>query len=43
MYRDIKKEYYFKVHIGEGQFGQVLLAERNNDNKMRTLNKKDLF
>ena len=33
MYRDIKKEYYFKVHIGEGQFGQVLLAERNNDNK----------
>ena len=33
MYRDIKKEYYFKVHIGEGQFGQVLLAERNMDNK----------
>ena len=33
MYRDIKKEYYFKVHIGEGQFGQVLLAERNIDNK----------
>ena len=33
MYRDIKKEYYFKVHIGEGQFGQVLLAERNLDNK----------
>ena len=33
MYRDIKKEYYFKAHIGEGQFGQVLLAERNNDNK----------
>jgi serine/threonine protein kinase len=34
MYRDIKKEYYFKIHIGEGQFGQVLLAERNSDNKM---------
>ena len=33
MFRDIKKEYYFKVHIGEGQFGQVLLAERNSDNK----------
>ena len=33
MFRDIKKEYYFKVHIGEGQFGQVLLAERNTDNK----------
>jgi len=33
MYRDIKKEYYFKVHIGEGQFGKVLLAERNNDKK----------
>ena len=33
MFRDIKKEYYFKVHIGEGQFGQVLLAERNIDNK----------
>ena len=33
MLRDIKKEYYFKVHIGEGQFGQVLLAERNSDNK----------
>ena len=33
MYRDIKKEYYFKVHIGEGQFGQVLLAERNLDGK----------
>ena len=33
MFRDIKKEYYFKIHIGEGQFGQVLLAERNTDNK----------
>jgi hypothetical protein len=33
MFRDIKKEYYFKIHIGEGQFGQVLLAERNSDNK----------
>ena len=33
MFRDIKKEYYFKVHIGEGQFGQVLLAERNIDKK----------
>ena len=33
MFRDIKKEYYFKVHIGEGQFGQVLLAERNSDKK----------
>ena len=33
IYRDINKRILFKVHIGEGQFGQVLLAEKNIDNK----------
>ena len=34
MFRDMKKEYYFKVKVGEGKFGQVILAERYNDRKL---------
>ena len=34
MFRDMKKEYYFKAKVGEGKFGQVILAERNIDKKL---------
>ena len=34
MFRDMKKEYYFKREVGEGKFGQVFLAERNIDKKL---------
>ena len=34
MFRDMKKEYYFKAKVGEGKFGQVILAERLCDRKM---------
>ena len=34
MYRDMKKEYYFKAKVGEGKFGQVILAERLCDRKL---------
>ena len=34
MFRDMKKEYYFKVKVGEGKFGQVILAERYSDKKL---------
>ena len=34
MFRDMKKEYYFKAKVGEGKFGQVILAERYSDKKL---------
>jgi hypothetical protein len=34
MYRDMKREYYFKAKVGEGKFGQVILAERLSDRKL---------
>ena len=34
MYRDIRREYYFKAKVGEGKFGQVILAERLCDRKL---------
>ena len=34
MFRDMKKDFYFKAKIGEGKFGQVILAERYNDQKL---------
>ena len=34
MFRDMKKEYYFKAKVGEGKFGQVILAERYKDKKL---------
>ena len=34
MFRDMKKEYYFKAKVGEGKFGQVILAERFIDKKL---------
>ena len=34
MFRDMKKEYYFKAKVGEGKFGQVILAERYSDGKL---------
>ena len=34
MFSDIKKKYYFKAKVGEGKFGQVILAERYNDRKL---------
>ena len=34
MFRDMKKEFYFKAKIGEGKFGQVILAERYSDQKL---------
>ena len=33
MFRDIKKEYYFKFEVGAGKFGHVFLAQRNSDSK----------
>ena len=33
-FRDMKKEYYFKAKVGEGKFGQVILAERYLDGKL---------
>ena len=33
MFRDMKKEFYFKAKVGEGKFGQVILAERLFDRK----------
>ena len=34
MFRDMKKDFYFKAKIGEGKFGQVILAERYIDQKL---------
>ena len=34
MFRDMKKDFYFKAKIGEGKFGQVILAERYSDQQL---------